>query len=65
MRSDTAWVAHVSESLNRTNYYAIFFVMGAVLAKHLSVIRAFVRERRRFRMLSAWAIPFLIPSQWI
>ena len=65
MRSGTAWLAQLSESLNRTNYYAIFFVMGAVLAKHLPAIRAFVREHRRFRILSAWAIPFLIPSQWI
>ena len=65
MRSDMVWLAHLSESLNRTNYYAIFFVMGAVLAKHLPAIRAFVREHRRFRILSAWAIPFLIPSQWI
>ncbi|WP_180687960.1 acyltransferase family protein [Trichococcus shcherbakoviae] len=65
MRSDTVWLAHLSESLNRTNYYAIFFVMGAVLAKHLPAIRAFVREHRRFRILSAWAIPFMIPSQWI
>ena len=65
MRSDTAWLAQLSESLNRTNYYAIFFVMGAVLAKHLPAIRAFVREHRGFRILSAWAIPFLIPSQWI
>ena len=65
MRSDTVWLAHLSESLNRTNYYAIFFVMGAVLAKHLPAIRAFVREHRRFRILSAWSIPFMIPSQWI
>jgi peptidoglycan/LPS O-acetylase OafA/YrhL len=65
MRSGTAWLAQLSESLNRTNYYAIFFVMGAVLAKHLPAIRAFVREHRGFRILSAWAIPFLIPSQWI
>ncbi|WP_320164560.1 acyltransferase [uncultured Trichococcus sp.] len=65
MRSGTAWLAHLSESLNRTNYYALFFVMGAVLAKHLPAIRAFVREHRSFRILSAWAIPFLIPSQWI
>lgn len=65
MRSDMVWLAHLSESLNRTNYYAIFFVMGAVLAKHLPAIRAFVQEHRRFRILSAWAIPFLIPSQWI
>ncbi len=65
MRSGTAWLVQLSESLNRTNYYAIFFVMGAVLAKHLPAIRAFVREHRRFRILSAWAIPFLIPSQWI
>lgn len=65
MRSGTAWLAQLSESLNRTNYYAIFFVMGAVMAKHLPAIRAFVREHRRFRILSAWAIPFLIPSQWI
>ena len=65
MRSDMVWLAHLSESLNRTNYYAIFFVMGAVLAKHLPAIRAFVREHRRFRILSAWSIPFMIPSQWI
>jgi len=65
MRSDTAWLAQLSESLNRTNYYALFFVMGAVLAKHLPAIRTFVREHRRFRILSACAIPFLIPSQWI
>nr|WP_321302503.1 acyltransferase [uncultured Trichococcus sp.] len=65
MRSGTVWVAHLSESFNRTNYYALFFVMGAVLAKHLPAIRAFVREHHRFRILSAWAIPFLIPSQWI
>jgi peptidoglycan/LPS O-acetylase OafA/YrhL len=65
MQGEAAWLAHLSESLNRTNYYAIFFVMGAVLAKHLPVIRAFVREHRGFRILSAWAIPFLIPSQWI
>ena len=65
MRSDTVWLAHLSESLNRTNYYAIFFVMGAVLAKHLPAIRAFVREHRRFRILSAWSSPFMIPSQWI
>ena len=65
MRSDTVWLAHLSESLNRTNYYAIFFVMGAVLAKHLPAIRACVREHRRFRILSAWSIPFMIPSQWI
>lgn len=65
MRSGTAWLAHLSESLNRTNYYALFFVMGAVLAKHLPTIRAFVREQRSFRILSAWVIPFLIPSQWI
>ena len=65
MRSDTVWLAHLSESLNRTNYYAIFFVMGAVLAKHLPAIRAFVREHRRFRILSAWSIPFMIPIQWI
>ena len=65
MRSDMVWLAQLSESLNRTNYYAIFFVMGAVLAKHLPAIRAFMREHRRFRILSAWAIPFLIPSQWI
>lgn len=65
MRSDTVWLAQLSESFNRTNYYAIFFVMGAVLAKHLPAIRVFVREHRGFRILSAWAIPFLIPSQWI
>ena len=65
MRSDMGWLAQLSESLNRTNYYAIFFVMGAVLAKHLPAIRAFVREHPGFRILSAWAIPFLIPSQWI
>jgi len=65
MQGEAAWLAQLSESLNRTNYYAIFFVMGAVLAKHLPVIRAFVREHRGFRILSAWAIPFLIPSQWI
>lgn len=65
MRSGTAWLAQLSESLNRTNYYVIFFVMGAVVAKHLPVIRTFVQEHRLFRILSAWAIPFLIPSQWI
>ena len=65
MQGEAAWLAQLSESLNRTNYYAIFFVMGAVLAKHLPIIRAFVREHRGFRILSAWAIPFLIPSQWI
>ena len=65
MRSGTAWLAHLSESLNRTNYYALFFVMGAVLAKHLPAIRTFVQQHRLFRILSAWAIPFLIPSQWI
>ena len=65
MQSDTVWLEQLSESFNRTNYYAIFFVMGAVLAKHLPAVREFVREHRRFRILSAWAIPFLIPSQWI
>jgi peptidoglycan/LPS O-acetylase OafA/YrhL len=39
--------------------------MGAVLAKHMPAIRTFVQEHRLFRILSAWAIPFLIPSQWI
>jgi len=65
MTSDSGWLADFSESFNRTNYYAIYFCIGAVLAKHIVAVRAFVREQRIFRIVAAIAIPFLISSQWL
>ena len=44
MDSETAWLAQLADSFNRTNYYVIYFIIGAVLAKHIDAVRAFVRE---------------------
>ena len=65
MESEAGWLGQLSESFNRTNYYVIYFIIGAVLAKHIDAVRAFVREQRAFRIASALAIPFLLPSSWL
>lgn len=53
------------ESLSRTNYYFIFFFIGAVLCKHIEQLRAIVASRPWVRMVSGILLPFLIPFQWV
>ncbi|HJA89479.1 MAG TPA: acyltransferase, partial [Candidatus Jeotgalibaca merdavium] len=53
------------ESLGRTNYYFIFFFIGAVLSKHIEQLRAIVASRPWVRMVSGILLPFLIPFQWV
>lgn len=48
-------------SLHRTNYYFIFFFIGAVLAKHLDEMREWFGDVRWLGVL----LPVLIPFQWV
>lgn len=48
-------------TLGRAGYYFLFFLMGAILAKHLDHVRAYYRERK---WLTVGAL-VLIPFQWL
>ena len=57
-----AWVfMNFSGTVGRAAFYFIFFLVGAVLAKHLDEVRAFYQKRK---WLVASAL-ILVPFQWI
>lgn len=56
-----ALLLEAAPSLHRTNYYFIYFFLGAVLCKHLDEIRFWFKNHRWL----AFLIPIMIPFQWI
>lgn len=58
-------LAYVGDTLNRTNYYFIFFFIGAVLCKHIEELREFFAKRKWVRIISGLSLPILIPYQWV
>ena len=56
----SAFFLQVAPSLHRTNYYFLYFLVGAVLCKHIGSSRAWFRQRRWL----GFFIPLLIPFQW-
>ncbi|UJF15995.1 acyltransferase [Jeotgalibaca sp. MA1X17-3] len=56
-----ALLLQAAPSLHRTNYYFIYFFLGAVLYKHLDEFCFWFKNHRWLALL----VPILIPFQWI
>lgn len=56
-----ALLLEAAPSLQRTNYYFIYFFLGALLFKHMDDIHSWFKKHREVALL----IPILIPFQWI
>lgn len=63
--NDIDWLDHLLRSLDRTAFNFLFFLLGAVLAKHLVQMRAVVRERKTVRLLTAGIVPLLLSVKWL